>query len=212
MAIPSQAGIIGGTPLPGTTEAIMGTVPLWAWVALGCTVFVMGLLIGFMIARFGFAKLFPPKMTIPTIDLEPIKYGANPVLRFIKYHPTTGWFHTTVDEPTEKDTIVVIEKSGFMARVKTHHYWKKKDLIKIGEKNKGWAIHCPQLLYRELSEALDKLSYESGVRAELLADLQYQLDDLTRTSDERVEEKFDKLVKYVRDIQQFNVRIPSKQR
>jgi hypothetical protein len=201
MVVPGQAEIVGGV---GTQAAVMGSVPLWAWVALGCMVVLVSFLIGFMIARFGFAKLFPPKMTIPCIDLEPVRYGANPVLRFIKYHPTTGWYHTTVDEPTEKDTIWVIERSGFLARTKTAHPWKKKDLIKIGEKNKGWAIHCPQYLYRELAEALDALAYENGVKSELTAELQYQVDDLTRNNTEFAKEQFWDMVKAVKELQPYS--------
>jgi hypothetical protein len=135
---------------------------------------------------------------------EPIRFGANPVLRFIKYHPTTGWSHTTVDEPTEKDTIVLLEKKGFMARTKEPLYWKKKDLIKLGEKNKGWAIHCPQYLYRELSEALDALAYENSVKAELTAELQYQLDDLTRNNEDTSRERFWDMIKAVKELQPYN--------
>ena len=161
-----------------------------------------------MLARFGNAKLIPPKMTLPCIDLEPIRYGANPVLRFVKYHPTTGWYHTTVDEPTESDTIVLLEKSGFMARTKTQHFWKKKDLIKLGEKNRGWAIHCPQYLYRELAEALDTLSYDIGVKTEHSAALQYALDDATRNSDDKATEKFWEIVKAYKEMNPYTVGKP----
>ena len=78
MVVPGQALIVGGTT-PGTQEAILGTIPIWGWVGLACSVVLVSALIGFMLARFGFAKLYPPKMTIPCIDLEPIKYGANPI-------------------------------------------------------------------------------------------------------------------------------------
>src|SRR4051812_17673414 len=112
MSVASQALIVGAAT-PGTQEAVFNTIPLWGWVALGCCIVLFSALLGYMLARFGNAKLIPPKMTIPCLDLEPIRYGANPVLLFVKYHPTTGWYHTTVDEPTETDTIVLVGKSGF---------------------------------------------------------------------------------------------------
>lgn len=210
MVVPAQALMVGNTTIAGSQQAVMATIPIWAWVALGMGVVLVSALVGFMIARFGFAKLYPPKMTIPVLDLEPIRYGANPLLRFIKYHPTTGWYHTTVDEPTEKDTIWVEERSGFLAATKTQHAWKKKDLIKIGEKNKGWAIHCPHYLYRELSEALDALAYENGVKSELTATLQYELDDLTRNKDEYANERVHEIVKMIKEIQPYKPQGPTK--
>jgi len=99
-----------------------------------------------------------------------------------------------------------------MSRIRTPHYWKRKDLLKLGEKNKGWAIHCPQYLYRELAEALDKMSYELGIKAEHTAELQYQLDDHVRGSDEKANDRFDMLVKAVKELQPYTIQSPGKRR
>lgn len=172
---------------------------------LGTILMVLGILLGIAaIAMFGAVlgskgttKPRRPPMTIQVLDCSEMKHGIPPVDRWIKYHPSTGFYTSKVPDPTAQGKVRVMEKCGAFGRRKEWWTWDEIDIVIIGTGKTARGIYKAENLGVVARQGIEKLQYELSIQAEELGELRRDNLELKRNVPEQVAEMMDQRVKEV---------------